>query len=112
LTTIAVRKSVASFRFEQAQRRGGGQQVFSFEDVNQRSSSMTEQRRPVTLGAVEELIQSIKDPKLARVARMKVEGLETSDIARELNCSMRLVQYIVKDLENLILGRNTLLAAS
>ena len=112
LATIAVRKSAASYRFEQAQRRGGGQQVFSFEEMKQRSASMTSRRRPVTSGIIDELIQSITDPRLARVARMKIEGMETADIAIELDCSIRQVQYIVKDLENLILGRNTVLAAS
>jgi len=112
LATIAVRKSVASYRFERAKRRGGGQYVQSFEEVNPRSSSMAAQHSPATSGAVEELIRSIADPKLARVARMKIEGLETSEIAQKLNCSMRQVQYIVKDLENLILGRNTFLSAA
>lgn len=108
LATIAVRKSAASYRFEQAQRRGGGQEIYSFEEVSKRSPAMTARRRPITLGAVEELIESIKDPKLARVARMKIEGLDNVDIAHELDCSMRQVQYIVKNLENLILGRNTI----
>jgi len=112
LATIAVRKSAASYRLEQAQRRGGGQQVFSFEEVKPRSSAMTARRKPITSSTVEELIQSIKDPKMAKVARLKIQGLETADIAHELGCSIRQVQYIVKDLENLILGRNTFLAAS
>lgn len=112
LATIAVRKSVASYRFEQAQCRGGGQQVYSFEEANQQQGAIAAHRSPATPGAVEELILSIKDPKLARVARMKIDGLDTSQIARKLDCSMRQVQYIVKDLENLILGRNTLQAAS
>lgn len=112
LATIAVRKSVASFRYEQAQRRGGGKQVHSFEESDQQANSMAAQHQSATLGAVEELIGSIEDPKLAKVARMKIEGLESSEIAQELNCSMRQVQYIVKELENLILGRNTFRAAS
>ena len=112
LATIAVRKSVASFRYEQAQRRGGGKQVHSFEESDQQANSMAAQHQSVTLGAVEELIGSIEDPKLAKVARMKIEGLESFEIAQELNCSMRQVQYIVKELENLILGRNTFRAAS
>lgn len=49
------------------------------QDVNQKSRSMTARRSPITLGAVEELIQSIEDPKLARVARMKIQGLENVD---------------------------------
>ena len=73
---------------------------------------MTARRRPITLVAVEELIGSIEDPKLARVARMKIQGLENVDIAHELECSIRQVQYIVKSLENLILGRNTVSDAS
>ena len=112
LAPIAVRKSVASFRYEQAQRRGGGKQVHSFEESDQQANSMAAQHQSATLGAVEELIGSIEDPKLAKVARMKIEGLESFEIAQELNCSMRQVQYIVKELENLILGRNTFRAAS
>lgn len=112
LATIAVRKSVASVRYERAQRRGGGQQVHSFEEANQQTNSMTAKRDAATPGDVEELIGSIKDPKLANVARMKIQGLETAEIAEELSCSMRQVQYVVKDLENLILGRNTFRKAS
>jgi len=108
LATIAVRKSVASYRFERAQRRGGGQHVYSFEEMKQKSSSMTAPRRPITSVIVDELIRSISNPMLARVARMKIEGMTNADIANELDCSIRSVQYMVKDLENEILGRNTI----
>ncbi|QEG21084.1 ECF-type sigma factor [Mariniblastus fucicola] len=114
LATIAVRKSAASYRFEQAQRRGGGQKVYSFEEMKQHSSGMTAPRKPVTSNTIEELIQTIriKNPILAQVARMKIECLDNQEIANELNCSVRRVQYMVKDLENEILGRNSILEAS
>lgn len=106
LATIAVRKSVASYRFENAKRRGGGRKVVSFEEIKQKTAHMCSNRKPVTNDAVEELIQSISNPTLAKVARMKIEGLENQDIAAELNCSIRTAQYMVKDLENEILGRD------
>jgi len=111
LATIAVRKSAASYRFEQAKRRGGGQRVVSFEEIEQHRKSIASPR-PVTSSVIDELIQSIMDPKMARVARMKIKGLENADIAIELDCSIRQVQYIVKDLENLILGRISILPGS
>jgi DNA-directed RNA polymerase specialized sigma24 family protein len=107
LATIAVRKSAASYRFEQAQRRGGGQQVYSFEELRQQSSAMVSRRKPITDAHIEELIKSIKDRSLARVARMKINGLENHEIARQLDCSIRRVQYMVKDIENLILGKHS-----
>ncbi len=107
LATIAVRKSAASYRFERAQRRGGGRQVYSFEDVENSSSSMTASKLPVTLGIIDELIKSIDSPVLGRVIQMKIDGLENSEIANELDCSLRTVQYLVKDLENQILDGNS-----
>ncbi len=104
LATIAVRKSAASYRFEQAQRRGGGKRVYSFDELETISSKATARRKPITDGLIEELIQSIDNPMLARVIRMKIDGLTTSDIANKLGCSIRTVQYMVKDLENQILG--------
>ena len=112
LATIAVRKSAASYRFERAQRRGGGQNVVSFEDVEQTSSRLAARRRPITSRLIEELIQSIDNPSLGQVIRMKIGGMSNSDIATELGCSIRTVQYMVKDLENQILGGSSFLAAS
>ncbi len=112
LATIAVRKSAASYRFERAQRRGGGQQVYSFDEVEKNFSRMTAHRRPITSVLIEELIQSIDNPALVRVVRLKIEGLENPDIATELGCSIRTVQYMVKDLEHRILDGNSILAAS
>lgn len=108
LATIAVRKSTASYRFEHAKRRGGGRRVYSIEELKQKSSSMAAPRRPITSVVIEEVIRSISNPMLARVARMKIEGMDNPDIAIELDCSIRTVQYMVKELENEILGHNTI----
>lgn len=104
LATIAVRKSRDSWRFEFAARRGGGLRIHSLEDTGHHSSRIASARRPVTLALVEELIGSIEDPKLASIIRLKMSGMENGDIAHELNCSIRSVQYLVKELENRILG--------
>ena len=112
LATIAVRKSAATYRFEKAQRRGGGKRVYSFEDLKRTSLNPIASRKSINSNLVEELIQSIDNPTLVRVVRLKIEGLENSEIAIELGCSIRTVQYMVKDLENQILGRNSILSES
>ena len=107
LATIAVRKSLANYRFENAKRRGGGRTVVSFEEAGQKNAGMYSSNDHFSNEDIEELIQSISNPMLAKVARMKIQGLETHDIAEEMNCSLRTAQYMVKDLENEILGRKS-----
>lgn len=112
LATIAVRKSRDSWRFEFAARRGGGLEIHSLEDAGHHSSRIAATRRPVTLAIVEELIGSIDDPKLVRIIRLKMDGMENGDIAHEMNCSIRSVQYMVKELENRILGTTPSISAA
>jgi DNA-directed RNA polymerase specialized sigma24 family protein len=108
LATIAVRKSRDTWRFECAKRRGGGLQIHSLNDADGESSSMMSQRRPVTNDLIEELIGSIDDPRLVKVIRLKIDGMDNVDLAHEMGCSVRSIQYMVKELENRILGGTTL----
>ena len=108
LATIAVRKSAATYRFEHAKRRGGGLQLHSFEDVRNVASGSAREPEPATPDLVEELIQSIESPQLAKVARMKIDGLSNTDIASKLDCSVRTVQYMAKELEKQILNQDSI----
>ena len=107
LATIAVRKSFDCQKYETAARRGGGLVRHRFEDLQIESNLSvftTTDSAGQAFDVLSEIEQSLDDEGLCEVLRLKVQGLENKEIALQIGCSLRTVQYMVRELTVKILS--------
>ncbi len=114
LATIAVRKTRDCHKYENAMRRGGGIERYSFDELRDQNGrgKRFAQNFDVPCPVVErnwdisiaDLQKSIADEGLSEVLRLKVQGLENREIARQIGCSLRTIQYMVRELTVTVLA--------
>ena len=105
LATIAVRKSYDCQKYETAARRGGGLARHRLEDLQIESNPFaTTDLAGQAFDVLSEIEQSLDDEGLCEVLRLKVQGLDNKEIALQMGCSLRTVQYMVRELTVKILS--------
>lgn len=98
LVVVTVRKAHDRAKSELAAKRGGGHKAKRLEDltVDENREYWGEQEDPQSAAAMAEqcqqLMQSLDDPDLEKLALWKLDGMSNAEIARHLGCTRQTVQ--------------------
>jgi len=99
LSVIAIRKTRDWKKYDIADKRGGGNATYS-------TSAQSESDMPTSTDVPElnaqfaddfrQLMTAKDDPELKRVVRLRLQGFTNNEIAEQLGCARRTVQYMLK----------------
>jgi len=110
LKLITKRQLRDSVRYDQAQKRGGGQKVVSLQSSQTEAIVSSEQAlsasdSPADYGALIQTLREVADqmdrPEFSKIIELKIQGKSSAEIARTLNISLRTTQYLIRDIKEI-----------
>jgi len=107
LSMIAVRKANDFRKLENAEKRGANLCIRSLEDIKSQVA-VFETRPDVQLEVFEQceaMLRNLKNPKLKKVAKMKMRGLTNAEISTTLGITTRSTQLMVVKIKEAISAR-------
>lgn len=99
LSVIALRKTRDWKKYDCAGKRGGGEATLSSSQKRESelpSRSELPDMQVQFADSLRNLLSALGDPELKRVVHLKLTGHNNNEIAEQLKCSRRTVQYMLK----------------